>query len=128
MSLSGIQTAINSLVTGAGYSVAKAESAADIPAHRWGKDVVVRLTSDATARAGVDSLRLVIAGPVRLGLDVDAGHKAALTMGEAIRDALLGASALAAVSARVLSVEVDAEPTGTGSDMVTVSAEIIALR
>lgn len=128
MSLSGIQTAINTLITNAGYAVSRAESAADIPAHRQGKDVVVRLTSDSTARAGVDTLRLTVAGPVRLGLDVDAGHKTALTMGEAIRDALLAASALASVSARVLSVDVESEPTGTGSDMVIVSADIIALR
>lgn len=128
MSLSGIQAAINTLISDAGYIVSRAESAADIPAHRQGKDVVVRLTSDSTLLAGVDTLRLTVAGPVRLGLDVDAGHKAALTMGEAIRDALLAASALASVSARVLSVDVESEPTGTGSDMVIVSADIIALR
>lgn len=128
MSLSSIQTAVNALVTGAGYVVSQAESAADIPAHRQGKDVVVRLTSDGTLRSGVDSLQAVIAGPVRLGFDVDAGHKSALSLGEAIRDALLGASALASVSARVIGVDVSSEPTGTGSDMVIVTAEIIALR
>jgi hypothetical protein len=130
VSASSLSTALDALITAAGFTVGPWETAAAIPAHRAGLDVVCRVDrEEGVARArSRDVMRATIATVYPSTMAPPAGARSALSGMETIRDALLAASALATVPARVIALDMAQEPTGAGSVEITITAEIHALR
>lgn len=131
MSLSSLSTALDALVVAAGFRVAETRDPLAIPAHRASKDLVVDIESAESGRGAASRLERYVArvsGLYPETVRTADGTRTALAGLEAIRDALCAASALATVPARVLSVEMAQEPTGTGAILVSVVAEIHASR
>lgn len=125
--LSELQSALETAVTGAGYTLALVDEVEKIPAHEAGRAVIVRIVGSPD-HEGASSFRCSarLSGLVPSTLAVAAGHRTTVSVVTTLRDAIRSAVLIGATwAARVIQTDSQTQETGSGAQTFTIDASII---
>lgn len=125
--LSELQSALETAITGAGYTLALVDDVEKIPAHEAGRAVIVRVR-ESPGHAGSMSFgcSAEIEGIVPSTLAVATGHRTTVSLITTIRAAIRSAVLIGATwAARVTTDDGATQATGRGTQIFRIEASIL---